>query len=174
MNNKNKLDNRTIFSDGTVQLSGSGIIETLYADHFDNDNYFAKESEEIKEFNSWSKIFDFDPVAFEKIEINHDKRKSTWFMPDEYKQLDIEEHLLNKCKTQQEIERVKQELDLFKQRNMYEVLKFLVYFVDTMRKNDILWGVGRGSSVSSYCLYLIGIHKVNSIKYNLDIREFLK
>jgi DNA polymerase III alpha subunit len=43
-----------------------------------------------------------------------------------------------------------------------------------MRSNNIVWGVGRGSSVASYVLYLLGVHKVDSIKYGLDIREFLK
>jgi DNA polymerase III alpha subunit len=43
-----------------------------------------------------------------------------------------------------------------------------------MRENDIVWGVGRGSSVASYTLYLIGVHKIDSIKYELDINEFLK
>jgi len=43
-----------------------------------------------------------------------------------------------------------------------------------MRKNNLVWGVGRGSSVSSYLLYLIGVHKVDSYKYRLDIKEFLK
>jgi DNA polymerase III alpha subunit len=38
----------------------------------------------------------------------------------------------------------------------------------------VLWGVGRGSSVASYCLYILGVHKVDSIKYELDIHEFLK
>jgi len=50
----------------------------------------------------------------------------------------------------------------------------MIYFVDTLRKHNILWGVGRGSSVSSYILYLIGIHRIDSIKYNLNIGEFLK
>ena len=43
-----------------------------------------------------------------------------------------------------------------------------------MRKNNIVWGVGRGSSVSSYVLFLMGVHKVDSMKYNLDIKDFLK
>jgi DNA polymerase III alpha subunit len=43
-----------------------------------------------------------------------------------------------------------------------------------MRKNNILWGVGRGSSVASFVLYLIGIHRINSLFYNLPIEEFLK
>jgi len=34
--------------------------------------------------------------------------------------------------------------------------------------------VGRGSSVASYCLYLLGVHKINSLKFDLDIKEFLK
>ena len=57
---------------------------------------------------------------------------------------------------------------------MITLLKYLKYLVDTMRENKIVWGVGRGSSVASYVLYLIGVHKIDSIKYELDIKEFLK
>ena len=70
--------------------------------------------------------------------------------------------------------RVEQELEMFRTRNLYPILQLLIYIVDTMRKNNIVWGVGRGSSVASYCLYLLGVHKIDSLKYNLDIREFLK
>jgi len=97
-----------------------------------------------------------------------------WFMPEEYKQFDIEEYVLGLCKTSEETERVNYELDLFKSHAMMDVLQFLKYMVDTLRKNNIVWGVGRGSSVASYVLYLLGVHKVNSIKYNLDPTEFLR
>ena len=43
-----------------------------------------------------------------------------------------------------------------------------------MRDNGVIWGVGRGSSVASYVLYLIGIHKVDSMYYDLPINEFLR
>jgi DNA polymerase III alpha subunit len=43
-----------------------------------------------------------------------------------------------------------------------------------MRKENIVWGVGRGSSVASYVLYLIGVHKIDSLYYNLDVEEFLR
>ena len=66
------------------------------------------------------------------------------------------------------------EMHEFKQRGMYPVLKFLKYLVDTCDKNNVVLGVGRGSSVASYCLYLLGVHRINSIKYELDIKEFLK
>jgi DNA polymerase III alpha subunit len=97
-----------------------------------------------------------------------------WFMPDEYQLYDIVDWLYCECKTVEEKTRVAEELKLYAQHNMIDLLKYLKYLVDTMRQNNIVWGVGRGSSVASYCLYLIGVHKVNSIKYKLDIHEFLK
>jgi DNA polymerase III alpha subunit len=57
---------------------------------------------------------------------------------------------------------------------MFDLLRFLVYIVDVMREQDIVWGVGRGSSVASYVLYLIGVHKIDSLYYDLDIAEFLR
>jgi DNA polymerase III alpha subunit len=57
---------------------------------------------------------------------------------------------------------------------MIGLLKYIKYLVDTMREHKIVWGVGRGSSVASYALYLIGVHKIDSVKYGLDINEFLK
>lgn len=105
---------------------------------------------------------------FDKIHTN------TWFMPESYKQLDIAEWLVNNCKSDTELDRVAQELELFIHHDMICILQYLKYLVDTMRKQNIVWGVGRGSSVASYCLYLIGIHKIDSIKYQLDISEFLR
>ena len=99
--------------------------------------------------------------------------KSNWFIPDEYKQLDIEEFLVTQC-PKQNYPRLIEELALFKQNNMIPVLKTMKYVVDTLRANNIVWGVGRGSSVSSYVLYLIGIHKIDSVKYALPIDEFFK
>lgn len=100
--------------------------------------------------------------------------QNNWYMPQEYKDMDIEQYLYSLCNSPVEQERVLKEIELFKSKNMINLLKFLKYLVDKMRENKIVWGVGRGSSVASYCLFLIGIHKVNSIKYNLDIKEFLK
>lgn len=100
--------------------------------------------------------------------------QSTWNMPIEYKKLDIAQWLLDKCVTQEELQRVGQELLLYQERNLFDLLKQIKYMVDTWRANGIVWGVGRGSSVASYVLYLIGIHRINSIYYELDVQEFLR
>lgn len=97
-----------------------------------------------------------------------------YFIPDSYKQMDIAKYLLDLCKNEQELQRVGEELLMFQERNMFDFLKYMKYLVDTMRINNIVWGVGRGSSVASFVLFLIGIHKINSIYYDLSIDEFLK
>jgi DNA polymerase III alpha subunit len=100
--------------------------------------------------------------------------QSDWYMPENYKNIDIEKHIKDLAKNENEKIRVEQELILYKKFGLLDVLKFLVYLISTMRENDIVWGVGRGSSVSSYVLYLLGVHKVDSIKYGLDVTDFLK
>ena len=100
--------------------------------------------------------------------------KNNWFIPKEYQDFDIENWVLVQCKDVLAYRRAEQELALYRQNNMIPVLKTMKYIVDTLRKNNIVWGVGRGSSVASYVLYLIGVHKIDSIKYNLPIEEFFK
>ena len=63
---------------------------------------------------------------------------------------------------------------MFQERNLFNLLKYLKYLVDTMRDNNVIWGVGRGSSVASYVLYLLGVHRINSMYYDLDPGEFLR
>ena len=94
-------------------------------------------------------------------------------MPEEYKKLDIEELLVNLCPAEN-YQRLIEELEEFRKRDMLDLLRVLKYTVDTLKTNSIVWGVGRGSSVASYVLFLLGVHKINSIQYNLDWREFLR
>ena len=100
-------------------------------------------------------------------------------MPEHYKQLDIESFLAHKLQSlnlseDSYIEILSNELDEFRTRNMINLLKFLIYLIDVCKKNDIVTGVGRGSSVASLVLYLIGIHHIDPIKYNLNYKEFLR
>jgi DNA polymerase III alpha subunit len=97
-----------------------------------------------------------------------------WRMPDEYKELDIAAYILSLCQEDYELQRVAQELLLYQERDLFNLLRYLKYLVDTLRKNNLVWGVGRGSSVASYVLYLLGVHKIDSLHYQLDITEFLK
>jgi DNA polymerase III alpha subunit len=100
--------------------------------------------------------------------------QNIWLMPEDYKNIDIAKWILDQCRGEAELQRAANELMLYQERDLFPLLKYLKYLVDTMRANNIVWGVGRGSSVASFVLFLIGVHRVNSLFYDLDIEEFLK
>ena len=108
------------------------------------------------------------------MQVYHDQCSADWDIPESYKDVDVKEFLLLLCGTTTERERVEIGFAMFEERGLIPLLQFLFFIVDYMRKYEIVWGVGRGSSVASYCLYLLGVHKVDSIKYDLPIEEFLK
>jgi DNA polymerase III alpha subunit len=101
-------------------------------------------------------------------------QQRNWHMPDRYKQLDIAEHVVSLCKTAEQLQRVGHELLLYQERGLFDLLRYLTYLVDVMRDNHVIWGVGRGSSVASYVLYLLGVHRIDSMYYDLDAEEFLR
>ena len=106
--------------------------------------------------------------------------KPTWSkdfnLPSQYKDIDVDDYVLNLVTDAEEKTRarVEMELEMFASRDLFPIIRLLIFLVDEMRKNKIVWGVGRGSSVASYVLYLIGVHKIDSIRFNLPIEEFLK
>lgn len=140
----------------------------------------------INRYNTWCDIFDIDHKITAIEEFTDNEYVNDWFMPEEYKSLDIHQYLFTKVMEKLQTTsvdfvynsstwiRVEYELKEFEKRELLILLKFLVYMVDICKQNNIVLGVGRGSSVASYVLYLIGVHKIDSIKYDLDIKEFLK
>jgi DNA polymerase III alpha subunit len=63
---------------------------------------------------------------------------------------------------------------MYQERDLFDLLRFLKYLVDTMTEHQVIWGVGRGSSVASYVLYKLGVHRIDSMFYDLDVGEFLR
>jgi len=167
---------------GQVILDKDEIFSGLYSGKISTlTDLLIENPELVKEFNQALRSnYDHIPQIKEYVDPNitieeFDKNnQNQWYMPDEYKLYDIVDWLYHECRTTEQKERVTHELKLFAQHNMINLLKYIKYLVDTMRKNNIVWGVGRGSSVASYVLYLIGVHKIDSIKYKLDIEEFLR
>lgn len=138
------------------------------------------ETPDINKFNTFA-----EELGIKKLEILGDEdfdRINTYIIPQYYKDIDVESYVkglvpvrgVDKADNARSSQRVDMELTLYKERELFPILQVLIYVVDTLRKNNLVWGVGRGSSVASYVLYLIGIHKVDSLKYDLNIKEFLK
>ena len=165
---------------GNVFLTSEELFENIYTNKISNFKNIYLDQTTVDKFNT-AKNTNKDNFEFLSVYTNPELsvkefdlvNQNDWFMPTEYKTMDIEDFLFNQC-SKENHQRLIEEIELFRQYNMIDLLKYLKYLVDTMRENNIVWGVGRGSSVASYCLYIIGVHKIDSVKYNLDIKEFLK
>jgi DNA polymerase III alpha subunit len=102
------------------------------------------------------------------------EQQSRWFMPEAYRDIDIAQHIVMLADNDVELQRLGQELLLFHEAGLFDLLRYLRYLVDVMRDNGVIWGVGRGSSVASFVLYKLGVHRINSLYYDLDPHEFLR
>ncbi len=165
---------------GIPRFTNKDLVDMIYSGHVDKCHVvLCEQSDDVDKFNTAMEEQGFDKLQ-KYIPIDVDEKtfdgalQSEWFMPDEYKSLDVIDYILQRVVNQTEAERAGEELVEFEKRGMFDLLRYMIYLVDYMRENDIVWGVGRGSSVASYVLYLIGVHKIDSIKYELDWREFLR
>ncbi len=102
-----------------------------------------------------------------------------WITPEPYASLNIQELCegsledldLNTIIYQ---DRLDEELQRVRQREMEDFLRCLIWITDTLREKHTLWGLGRGSSCASLVLYLLGVNKVDPVKYDIPMEEFYK
>lgn len=144
-----------------------------------------KDTTVIDKYNHFCSLFLLDSkINVDTPEDGSDKynkeNETNWYMPEYYKDLSLELVLADRLEqlgyshNSLQWKRVQDEYAEFEARGLESLLKYMIYLVDVMRENSIVWGVGRGSSVASYVLYLIGVHKIDSVKYNLDFKEFFR
>jgi DNA polymerase III alpha subunit len=177
---------------GIPRFTNKDLVDMIYSGHVDKCHVvLCDPSDDIEKFNAAMRE-QYLPELTKYIALDVDQKtfdgalQSEWFMPDEYKRLDVDDWCLRKLMKiknatrpdqilhTKDWDRTSQELTAFHKRGMFPLLQYMIYLVDFMRENNIVWGVGRGSSVASYVLYLIGVHRIDSIKYELDWREFLR
>tara|TARA_B100000900_G_scaffold416236_1_gene450394 strand:- start:4270 stop:4803 length:534 start_codon:yes stop_codon:yes gene_type:complete len=171
---------------GIPRFSNRDLIDMIYSGHADKVHVvLCDANDDIDKFNTAMEEQGMNPLQ-KYIPLDVDEKtfdgvcQSEWFMPEKYKELHVEKYVLGKLITDgykaqgPEYRRAFEELEEFKKRDMINLLRYMIYLVDFMRENNIVWGVGRGSSVASYVLYLIGVHRIDSIQYGLDWHEFLR
>ncbi|AZU98297.1 hypothetical protein BZF66_04945 [Salmonella enterica] len=166
--------NRYINQDGEVYCNLNAVV---YAMNCGSDLQYLKLMEmdefEREKFNDNCKKFGLEYRMLDYT-IEHDKNHELWRYDPAYDNINLEEYFLNLCETDAQKQRVLEELSLYEQYNMTKLLRCMMWLVDYLEEHNIFWGLGRGSSVSSYCLFLLGLHLVDSLKYELDVNEFLK
>lgn len=184
MENFVNLHNRLIDKDGNVVYYANAIMELLYRNTVPTDILIYPTNDvDVELFNKWSyKNFDDKYIKLPERLKTTDERKNNWFYPSNYGEIDLNKYFLDLLEKESldiskkmlYIERVDREVKLYKEKNMEKFLRFCIYFSDVMREKNFVVGVGRGSSCASYLLYLLRVHLVDSVKYSLDIKEFLK
>lgn len=165
---------------GRVISEGDDVFELFYRGAIPSE-ITCNPSSSVEAYNklclSWDKPDEriAEPVPLVISPEDEEKRRaSEWQIPDQFIDLDVRSELISRCENDIQRDRVNMELDIFESREQLPLLRLMFSLVDHWRKNNVVWGVGRGSSVASYCLYLIGVHRIDPIKYDLSIEEFLK
>lgn len=165
---------------GRVVLSTEDVVEAMLSGE-DVSGCFITDNDEVEQYNNSCREFGTDPKSFyevpkkkENVENYFERLSETWLIPKEYRNIDVVEYLSGKCNSEREKIRLIQELEEFLKRDQVIIINLMIYLVDVMRENNIVWGVGRGSSVACFTLYLIGINKVNPLDYDIDYKEFFK
>jgi DNA polymerase III alpha subunit len=179
--NNTELNDRILWYDGDSTV-GETDIYRLISTGVDVDGVFVKEiTDSIKQYNRLVPPKDqittkvsIQPLSYE------------WNLPEEYLNLDIMKYVAGKLETTStymtvpahewylRVERVVHEYEIFVKMGLVPILRAVIYIINTLEEKNVVWGVGRGSSVSSYLLYVIGVHDVDSFAYDLDIHDFLR
>jgi DNA polymerase III alpha subunit len=156
---------------GICWLSEQGVIELAYKGTL-QDSLFEWQDDVVKrEYVHMCESQDNWPFTFNDVNRVHDRG---WFTPAEYAQIDLAQYVLTRCKSPAEQTRATYELKLIDQLKVHDIFRHLIYLVDTWRSRNLVWGIGRGSSVSCFILYVIGLNRINPLDYDLDPEEFFK
>lgn len=185
MKNKTELKDRTLWFDGDSSFNSEQLSEFIISSGkpIDDETFVNNENEkEVIKYNSTAN----ENLLKEKTFLNLGRFNIKWKTPEDYKNIDLQILFANLLRKEFEIKnfsisskgkrisRVKKELKLWEEMNKKDLLYHLIFLVDKLKENNIIWGTGRGSSCSSYLLFLIGLHQIDSVKYGLDINEFLR
>ena len=138
------------------------------------EDIFLISADDADEFNRAADTFSDDVKMCNEQVIDHTVRQNTWSFPSEYLDINLNEHFMSLCSTDEQRSRVTYELSLYDRLEMNNLLRWCLWFMDVVKEKHLFIGVGRGSSVASYCLYLVGLHMVDSIKYGIEPVEFFK
>lgn len=181
LDNGVQLNDRFLWFDGSCTLEPDYLADLLLKGYKLNDKWYVSFiNSDIDQFNRVSDIKLTLKNAIHDID-------TEWMIPKEFKELDTKKWILDKFvikidedqtlsshDIENRLTRINSEFRLYESLSLKPFINALIYVVETLKTNNIVWGVGRGSSCASYILYLIGIHDIDSVRYELDINEFLR
>jgi len=176
---KSELSDRNLRFDGVSEIEPDQLARFLLLGIPPNKLRVTSETPDIAEFNTQvSEREQLLPVQQEPINLD-----MGWQLPEEYQNLDLQEYMAKQFEkncpasytpemVEKALDRIVDELQEVEARGMVQFMQTVIYIIDQLRENNVLWGVGRGSSCASYLLYLIGLHVVDCVVLDVPADEF--
>lgn len=176
-----QLKNRKLWYDGQVEVPAALIPNLLLSGVALNQIICSEDSiwDDVKKFNA----IEVDEIPNHKED--HPQFNFGWNIPSKYLNLDLETFIYEKFekefalqhkvldRIEDYISRLNVELDFVnKNTSVLLLFKTIIFLIDEFKKNNVIWGVGRGSSCASLLLHVIGLHKVDPVKYGIPVEEF--
>lgn len=177
-----ELSDRTLRFDGVSILDPERVAAALARGVRPSDLRVTSISDDVRLHNEVVVEADrLRELADEPVQIN-----MAWRLPKKYQDLDLNQYVIDRFVERSEElgftaddsdvlvaeARIQAELAEIQRRGMVEFMKTVIYVLDTFRQNNVVWGVGRGSSCASYVLFIIGLHVVDSLKLQVPMEEF--
>jgi DNA polymerase III alpha subunit len=167
------LNNYRLYYDGDIELPAKSVVDFILNNGVLPDGVAVDEiTDDIREFNRYN-----SKKLSQKTDLN--TISNDWVLPEEYLKMDVKQRinsiaLKHDSLYEERVKRRDKEYSLFVKYGLEDILRVVFYIVDEFRKKKIVWGTGRGSSCSSYLFYLMGLHSVDVIYYDIPIYDFFK
>ena len=95
-------------------------------------------------------------------------------MNNDFKSEEFEELLLKEAEKFGIYQEAHDELELYRTNNQIEYLFWVYKFVEAIKENVFKYPILRMAGATSVCAYILGIHMVNPIKYELSNKFFFQ
>lgn len=175
------LNDYRLWVDGDISFNSEQLLSFIFSGGKIEEAKISYSDEEILKYKRL-----FKESLPKKEKLNDHKLQEEFNIPQEFKDCNIKSIIYKKLEAHidsnnyseeenlERLSRVLSEYNLYKKHGLLDVLKLCHYIVKVLECNNIVWGPGRGSACCSYILFLLGLHDVDSFKFNLDINEFLR
>lgn len=164
------LDDRILFENGISIVDDDYAISLLIKEgHLPEHIKVIKSEDSEKYYNKYGEDISFKEIEYD-ITPNMDY--------DEKRFDEIIELLFHKRRDDvNDIDHQKRfiaELDFFIDNGLQSLIIKMYDMIEQFKQEKVVWGVGRGSSCACYIFYLLDIHDINPIKFDIPFKEFSK
>lgn len=177
---KTELSDRVLRYDGVSIVEPDKILNLIKMGIPTSMIRIVSENDDVRLFNS--RVEEKDKLKVEGAEPV--TLQFEWKLPQQFIELDVHGYVqqlffekVNALYGDDEMSitaarRLEIELQEFEKRGLIPLLRTIIYIIHELKANNKIWGVGRGSSCASYVLFILGLHVVDPVLFDVSLEEF--